>query len=99
MILDSKLYSVWIDDNPSTVLSSYVNDGAALTAFRELILSIRDDMAKGLLSDGTDASMSLYVHGYLDPNGCVRGLLKPIKLMDGIDVHPESVGECEVVEE
>ena len=99
MIFDSKLYSVWIDGSPSPVLSSYVNDAAALTAFRELILSVRGDISKGLLSAGSDASMSLYCHGYLNSDGCVRGLIKPIKLLEGIDVQPETDGECEVVTE
>ena len=95
---NGKLYSVWIDGEPSPALSVYHDDCEAMAAFRHLILSVRNDQSKGIIDDATDMSMSLYCHGYMQPDGRVRGLIDPIQIMSGMDVQPESEGDCEVIE-
>lgn len=93
-----KLYSVWIDGEPSPVLNAYPGDGEAMSAFRTLVLKVREDVSNGVLDPGTDTKMSLYVQGYLHDDGCVRGIIYPMCIMDASDVHPESDGDCEVLE-
>lgn len=93
-MFDGKLYSVWIDGEPSPVLSVYHDDGEAISSFRSLILSVRDDIRKGLIEAGTDIKMSLYVHGRFYRDGSLLGFKKPVPILSGIEVHPESDEEC-----
>lgn len=97
-MFSGKLYSVWIDGVPSPVLSVYHDDGEAMNAFRAMILKVRDDVSSGILEPDTDTKMSLYVHGYMHDDGCVRGIAHPMLIMSAPDVQPEFEGECEVVE-
>lgn len=97
-MLNGKLYSVWIGDEPSPVLSFYHDDGEAMCAFRRLVLSVRDDIEDGMLESGCDANMALFVHGYYHDDGCVRGLLHPVSIMTSSDVSAEFDAECEVLE-
>lgn len=97
-MFSGKLYSVWIDGDPSPVLNAYSCDGEAMSAFRSLVLKVREDVSNGLLEPGTETKMSLYVQGYLHDDGGVRGLIYPMCIMDAADVLPESDGECEVFE-
>lgn len=95
---NSKLYSIWIDGEPSPVLSTYPDDGEALRAFRALILSCRDDIEAGILEPDSVSKMVLYCHGYFNIDGCVRGFISPLRMMAADDVAPETDGECEVFE-
>lgn len=97
-MFDGKLYSVWIDDEPSPVLSLYHDDGEAMSAFRAIILKVRADVSGGVLAPETDTKMSLYVHGYMHADGCVRGIACPMCIMSAADVRPETDVECEVIE-
>lgn len=95
---NAKLYSVWIDGEPSPVLSVYADDGEAIRSFRALVLSVRDDIENGILESGCDAKMALYCHGYYQADGCVRGFVRPMRIMSADAVQPESEGELEVIE-
>ena len=95
---NGKLYSVWIGGEPSPALSYYPDDGAAMCAFRSLILTIRSDIEDGKLEPGSASDMELYCHGYYHDDGCVRGLVYPVCIMSAIDVQPECDGDCEVIE-
>lgn len=94
----SKLYSVWIDGKPSSVLSSYHDDIEAIAAFSHLLLTVRSDIENGIIEAGTDSQMSLYAHGRFLDDGSVRGFLQPIHVIDADDLQPPCDGECEVVE-
>ncbi len=98
-MFNGKLYSVWIDGVPSPVLSLYHDDGEAMSAFRALILKVREDVASGVLESGSETKMSLYMHGYMHDDGCVRGIVHPMCIMSAVDVCPESDAECEEVTE
>lgn len=98
-MFSGKLYSVWIDGEPSPVLSVYHDDSEAISAFRSLIFSVRDDIDADIVIPGTDIKMSLYVHAYYLEDGLVRGLARPQCIMSGIDVKSESGGDCEVIED
>lgn len=93
-----KLYSVCIDEVPSPVLSYYHDDGEAMRAFRTLVLSVRADAENGTLESDSDAKMALYCHALYYSDGRVRGFITPVRIISAVDVHPESDGECEVIE-
>lgn len=97
-MINGKLYSVWIGDEPSPALSIYPDDGAAMNAFRSLVLTVRADIEVGMLESGCDADMVLFCHGYYYDDGCIRGFVNPVRIMSAVDVLPESDGECEVIE-
>ena len=98
-MFNGKLYCVWIDGEPSPALSAYHDDGEAMSAFRALVLKMREDISNGVLELGTDTKISLYVHGYMHDDGGVRGIIYPMCIMDSSDVQPESVGEIEVIDD
>lgn len=97
-MFSGKLYSVWIDGEPSPVLSLYHDDGEAMSSFRAMILRVREDVSNGVLEPDSDTKMSLYVHGYMHDDGCVRGIAHPMCIMSAPDVLPEFDGESEVIE-
>ena len=99
----SKLYSVWVSGKPSPCLSVYRDDAEALLYFRRLVLTIREDIAAGLLDPGSADALSLCCHGYYDDDdGHVRGFTIPHLLVDSLSVTPEidipPEDDCEVSE-
>lgn len=99
----SKLYSVWVSGEPSRCLSAYHDDTEALTSFRRLVLSIREDIAAGNLEPGCADALTLFCHGYFDDDdGHVRGVAIPLKLADALSITPEidipPEDDCEVIE-
>lgn len=97
-MVDGKLYSVWTDDEVSPVFSVYRDDTEAYIAFRNLILTIRDDIKAGHIEAGTDSRLSLYCHGFYK-DGVIRGLCKPFILLSGDDISSEVVeSDCDIIE-